>query len=126
MRTLKHITVNIRVLDYDDDPLFCILSEFEDLRNKNFIETITIRIHFRLGANRCRGDDWGRLDEALTDPGWFSLKQVSLVIVIPISNKAEVALRKLPETQFLRLSSSNSVLFDFEVNIPSRPVRVKS
>ena len=120
MRTLKHIVMNVEVDGVDVDPLFSIPSELEDMRTKNIIETITIRILVQTDANCRQGDDWGRLDEVLTAPGWFLLKRVSLAIEIGSfsrgDNELEVALRKLPETQFPRLSSSNSVSFDFEVN----------
>ena len=119
MQTLKHIAVKIDVDSINSDPLLGIPSELENMRSKNIIETITIEIEVMLDENCCRGDNWGRLDEVLTSPGWFSLKQVSLAIQISsyfsISDDLEVALRKLPETQFPRLSSSNSVSFDFEV-----------
>jgi hypothetical protein len=121
MQTLKHIVVNFYDIDYvDDDALFGIPSEFEDMRTKNIIETITIEV-CRIHERFWRGD-WGRLDEILTTPGWFSLKRVSLTIQFSIYTESgidnEVALRKLPETQFPRLSSSNSVSFDFEVITP--------
>ena len=120
MKTLKHIVVDFVVDDVDVDPLFGIPSELEDMRTKNVIETVTIGILVQTDADCRRGDDWGRLDEVLTAPGWFSLKRVSLAIDVASfsrsDNELEVALRKLPETQFLRLSSSNSVSFDFEVN----------
>ena len=52
----------------------------------------------------------------------ISLKHVSLVIVTDFrrsrfneDDELEDALLDLPETQFTRLSSSNSVSFDFEV-----------
>ena len=120
MQTLKHIVVNVEVDDADVDPLFGIPSELEDMRTKNIIETITIRILVQTDANCRGGDDWGRLDEVLAAPGWFSLKRVSLAIDIGDFSRSddelEVAMRNLPETQFRRLSSSNSVSFDFEVN----------
>ena len=123
MQTLRHIVlhIHIHVNDNNDDPLFGILSEFEDMRAKNIIETVTIslRVPVRNGASCGKGDDWCRLDEVLTSPGWFSLKRVSLSINISSYGRSDnllvVALRKLPETQFPRLSSSNSVSFDFEV-----------
>ena len=120
MQTLKHIVVHIEVDDDDVDPLFGIPSELEEMRTKNIIETVTIGILVQIGADCRRGDDWGRLDEVLTAPGWSSLKRVSLAIEIASYGRSddelEVALRDLPETQFPRLSSSNSVSFDFEVN----------
>ena len=119
MQTLKHIVVNIDVDDVDNDPMFGIPSELEDMRTRNVIETVTIGIMVQTDADCRRGDDWGRLDEVLTAPGWFSLKRVSLAIEIADfsrrDNELEVELRKLPETQFSRLSSSDSVSFDFEV-----------
>jgi hypothetical protein len=123
MQTLKHIVLDIRVNDDDVDPLFGIPSEFEDMRTKNIIETITIGILVRKDAGFHRGDDWGRLDSILTAPGWFSLKRVSLVMDIygfSGDNELEVGLRNLPETQFLRLSSSNSISFKFSVCFPNR------
>ena len=118
--TLKHILVNFFDVDKDDDdPLFGIPSEFEEMRTKNIIETVAIGI--RQMDVRCQGDNWGRLDEVLTSPGWFSLKRVSLLIEVINCFEGDkeliIALRKLPETQFPRLSSSNSVSFDFEVEM---------
>ena len=122
IQTLKHIVIDVDV-DIDDvDPLFGIPSELEEMRSKNIIETVTIGILFQTDVNCQQGDDWGRLDEALTAPGWLSLKQVSLVIEFASFSRSdeddellEIALRKLPETQFSRLSSSPSVSFDFDV-----------
>ena len=120
MQTLKHIVVNIYVDVVDVDPLYGIPSELEDIRTKNIIETVTIRIMVESGTSCHRGDDWGRLDKVLTAPGWFSLKRVSLAIEVArfggCDHELEVAFRKLPETEFPRLSSSNSVSFDFEFN----------
>ena len=124
MQTLKHISVKIDVDSVNVDPLFGIPSELENMRYKNIIETITIEVEVVLDAKCRTGDDWGRLDEVLSSPGWFSLKHVSLAIVIVTDfrrsrfnedDELEDALLELPETQFTRLSSSNSVSFDFEV-----------
>ena len=119
MQTLKHIVVNVIVEDVDNDPLFSIPSELEDMRTKNIIESVTIGVLVQTDADCRQGDDWGRLDKVLTTPGRSSLKQVSLDIEIASfgrsNNELELALRKLPETQFRRLSTSNSVSFDFEV-----------
>ena len=121
MQTLKHIVVITEVDGDDVDPLSGIPSELEIMRTKNTIETITIKLLVDLEtvADCCQADDWGRLDQVLTTSGWFLLKQVSLAIQICSyyrrSDELEVALRNLPETQFPRLSSSNSISFDFEV-----------
>ena len=89
------------------------------MSTKNIIETVTIEILVQTDVNCHRGDDWGRLDKVLTTSGWSSLKRVSVAIDIASycrsDDELEVALRKLPETQFPRLSSSNSVSFDFNV-----------
>ena len=129
MQTLKHIVVGI-IIDADDvNPLFGIPSELEDMRNKNIIETIEISVADVIG---CRGDegqfDWGHgrlgsLDEVLTALGWFSLKRVSLTITIHrvscSGNLKEMneAMRKLVLREFPRLSSSNSVSFNFKLNL---------
>ena len=91
------------------------------MRTKNVIESLTIEIRIELQphANSSQGDDWSRLDEVLTTPGWFSLRRVSLAIEIISyhwNDELEEPLRKLPETQITRLSTSNSIAFDFEVN----------
>jgi hypothetical protein len=120
MQTLKHITVNVKVSSISDDPLFGIPFELEDMRTKNIIERITIGVLVQRDEVCRRGEDWGRLDEVLTRSGWFALKQVSLVIQIGGSSRGvdtlEEALRKLPETQFPRLSTNKFVSFNFEVN----------
>ena len=122
IQTLKHIVIDVDVDEDYVDPLFGIPSELEGMRSKNIIETVTIGIQFQAHVNCRQGDDWSRLDEALTAPGWLSLKQVSLVIeFINVARSdgevelLEIALRKLPETQFSRLSSSTSISFDFDV-----------
>jgi hypothetical protein len=119
MKTLKHIALTLDVDDGDDvDPLFGIPSELKRMRDKNIIETITIEVWV---DKQCRGGkDWGRLDNVLTAPGWSSLKKVSLAIEFTLHfgrgrNELEGTLRRLPVTQFPRLSSSNSISFDFEV-----------
>ena len=130
IQTLKHVILNIIVDDGDVDPLIGIPSELEDMRTKNILETLIITIVDRSCVSCRQGDDWGRLDEVLTTPGWFSLKRVSLTIEIAgyrrrhyDGDELEVTLRKLPETQFPRLSSSDSFSFDFEVIRVSRSSR---
>ena len=75
MQTLKHIFVEINGedgADDDHDPLFGLPSEFEDMRTNNNIETVTIRIDID-ALGRGAGDNWCRLDEVFTTPGWVSL-----------------------------------------------------
>ncbi|KIM43732.1 hypothetical protein M413DRAFT_387613 [Hebeloma cylindrosporum] len=123
MQTLKHLIVNTEVEDVRQDPLFGIPSELEKMRTQNVIESVTIGVMVGTDPDFHQGDDWGRLDEALTTTGWFSLKRVSLNILIvrysSRDNDLDVALRKFLETQFPRLSTSNSVLFELKVTITS-------
>ena len=120
MQTLKHIFLNICVDNARGDPLCGIPSELEDMRTKNIIESVTIEIRVEQTDTSCSGGEtWGRLDEVLTTPEWFALKRVSLAIEIATydsDDRLEVALLQFPWTQFPRLSTSNSVSFDFKVN----------
>ena len=123
MQTLNHIRVLVDIYDVDADddfnPLFSITSELEDMRN-NSIETIEITVT-DIDRRRREDFDWGRLDEVLTTLGWFSLKRVSLSIRMHRCSldftELDAALRKSIKRQFPRLSSSNSVSFDFKVDI---------
>ena len=132
MQTLKHIFVEINGeivgingedgADDDRDPLFGIPSEFEDMRTNNNIETVTIKVDID-ALSRGGGDNWCRLDKVFTTPGWVSLKRVSLAIGIISrldcreNDELRGLMRKLPETQFPQLSSSNSISFDFEFEL---------
>ena len=120
MQTLKHIALNIFVddLDFgDSDPLSGIPSQLEAMHTRNIIETVAISILVNTDEYCYRGDEWSRLDEVLTTPVWFSLKRVAIEINCYGNGgyELEMALQDLPETHFPRLSSSNSVSFDFEV-----------
>jgi len=50
MQTLKHIVVNIHVDDVGDGSILGIPLEFEDMRSKNIIETVTIGILVQMYA----------------------------------------------------------------------------
>ena len=121
MQTIKNLHVELFVRDNDDDPLFHLPSEFEVMRSKNVIESITIEVVLDTEVDCKPGNGWGRLDELFTKTGWSALKKLSVAIRIysygerepPIVN--ESALRKLPETQFVRISSSKTISFAFEV-----------
>ena len=120
MQTLKHIVLNINVNEADEDPLYNIPFEFEGMRIKNVIETVTVRIMVQEEARHTQlgGDHWVRHDEVLITPGWFSLKRVSLAIEMNLSdNELEEAewWKSVPETLFPRLSSSNSVSLDLKI-----------
>ena len=101
------------------DPLSELRSELEELTHKNILETITIGVIVGTDSSCEQGDEWGRLDKALTRSGWSALKRVSLSIQLSSYevgyDELAQALRKLPETQFPRLSSSKTVEFKFVV-----------
>jgi hypothetical protein len=116
------VVLYLQVSDITINPLFNIPSEFEDMRTKNIIESITIKVIVTISADCGQGDNWDRLNEVLMRSGWFALKHVSLTIKIycnprTTSNKLklEVALCKLPQMQFPLLSTSKSVSFKFNV-----------
>ena len=68
MQNLKHIVVDIYHnigpfgFDESDDPQFGLPSDFEDMRTKNIIETITIEISLKSFKPHAHRDNWGRLD----------------------------------------------------------------
>ena len=122
MQTLKKISIDIEVDNDDVDPLIGIPSELEDMRSNNIIETIDMHVIIPTDGNSHRGDEWRRLDEVLTAPGWFSLKEVTLIVAIGYNGtrtwanenkELVVALQKFPETQFQRLYSSKTIFFEF-------------
>ena len=88
MQTLKHIVLNMHFVGPDDHSLYDLPSEFEDMRNKNIIETVTIRL-LDVDTN-WRRVNWSRLDEVLTAPGWFLLERVSVVAKISCCNASEL------------------------------------
>ncbi|KDR66871.1 hypothetical protein GALMADRAFT_258745 [Galerina marginata CBS 339.88] len=120
MQTLTRLSLNIsRDESGTADPLSGLVDELKGIRHQNCIESIIINVYILPDWDCSSGDDWGRLDEELTQPGWPKLKSVLVgITVFTLSREAndlEMALRKLPETQFPRLSSSKSVVFEFSV-----------
>jgi hypothetical protein len=121
MQTLKHLHMRIFFDERfgGDDPLAGLCNMLDEMKNKNVIETITIGVFIGTGSDCTRGDEWGRLDAALEQPGWPKLRQVSLGIIIRRWERAnddlECALKQLPQTQFPKLSSSKSLSFGFSV-----------
>lgn len=121
MQSLKHLHVNTT---FDEeigsiDPLCGLCNELEEMNNRNAIETITIIVDINTDSNCRRGDDWGRLDTALGQSGWPKLQRVSLTITTwsyeRLDGELERALRKLPQTQFHKLTASKSLSFEFSV-----------
>lgn len=121
MQTLKYLHMKTFFDEHtgSDDPLSGLCNVLDEMKNKNVIETITIGVFVKTDSDCRRGDEWGRLDAALAQPGWPKLRQVSLGIIIWSKERAnddlECALKELPQTQFPKLSSSKSLSFEFFV-----------
>ena len=124
-QTLKHIVLDIGLCELEDvdfDPLYGIPSQLLDLCTDNIIETIDIQIQIPGDGKFRRGDDWRTLDEVLTTPGWFFfLEEVKLVLSASLYDRPslhglQVELQNLPETHFPRLSSSQTIIFNFCVS----------
>jgi hypothetical protein len=123
MHTLRRLRVNT---DFSEgigmtDPFCGLCNELEKMKNRNIIETITLHVTVDANCYCLRDDEWGRVDKVLTQPGWPTLQQVSLKITVwSYEGGAELdwlqsALRKLPQTQFPKLTSSNSLSFELSV-----------
>ncbi|KDR67721.1 hypothetical protein GALMADRAFT_231890 [Galerina marginata CBS 339.88] len=121
IQTLVELHLNPTIDDTGgaNDPLSGLVAELKEMRHQNRIEIITIHVSTAVDADCNRGDDWGRLDAELTRSGWPKLRSVSLHIKIYSNlrqnDELELALKELPKTQFPRLSSSKSVVFEFSV-----------
>jgi len=123
LQTLTDLRVDIKIDDIppksNPDPLSRLPSELDKWNHKNTLETITIGVFVEPDCTCKQGDEWGELDKALARPGWPALRRVSLAITLRKyardNGELTQALRKLPETQFPRLSSSETVEFGFLV-----------
>ncbi|KIM35748.1 hypothetical protein M413DRAFT_32217 [Hebeloma cylindrosporum] len=96
-----------------------LVAELEEMRHQNSIEKLTLSVS-DTWAGECRfdqGDEWGRLDRTLTQPGWSKLENVTLSIFVSSDDKVDLASRaaRLSQTQLQRLSSSSSIVFQFSV-----------
>ncbi|KAF9485560.1 hypothetical protein BDN70DRAFT_988764 [Pholiota conissans] len=121
-KTLKKLDIFI-VYDNDrsDDPFCGLVDEIKQMNAENVIEEITIQVYILSGLDRTRHDKWGRLDEALARSEWSQLHRVSLKIVVG-QDADDVAVQafhtdfpKFPITQYPLLSSTSSLVFDFQV-----------
>ena len=96
---------------------FC--AELEAISRKNKLESIEIMVDLRVSKDCKSGaDTWSRLEKVLLQPGWPTLKHVSLLIIIFRENVIpfKVALERLWETQFAGLMSSNNLDFQFSIH----------
>ncbi|KAF8968078.1 hypothetical protein BDZ97DRAFT_1800733 [Flammula alnicola] len=117
MKTLTSATLWVIIKagheDGYDDPLAGICKELENMAGrKSNVEVDT-------DSNCTTGDEWGRLDQALTKSGWPALQDVSVQITIYNNNRNDdtllQTLKNLPQTQLTGLSSSTTTNFHFDV-----------
>jgi len=116
-KSLKSLKFDLYSVIGDTDPLCGISSELEKFRGGNVLETIAISLYLGLDME-CRIEEWGDLDQVLTQPGWPELKTVYVQIRRSKSDMQErefhLILRNLTVTHFSRLTSSSTIQFDFE------------
>ncbi|KAF8968080.1 hypothetical protein BDZ97DRAFT_450582 [Flammula alnicola] len=120
-KTLTKANLRVTIEDGYDDPLAGICEELGKMagRQSNVLEDLEIQVKVALDCNCETGDEWGRLDQVLTKPGWPALQDVSLQITIYSyrrnDNTLLRTLKNLPQTQFTGLSSSTTTSFHFDV-----------
>jgi len=123
IRTLKVLKLGSFIDDPSEDPLSGLCDELEKISatGRSIIEILSIDVAVQTDADCKRGDEWGLLDKVLTkQDGWPGLKEVSLKIEVYDYGRLEDddlvdALNKLPDTQFKKLSTSETINFIFEV-----------
>ncbi|KDR76488.1 hypothetical protein GALMADRAFT_225543 [Galerina marginata CBS 339.88] len=124
MQTLRHLCVRIRLSDNDiDDPLSDLLTEFEEVKQINMIESITVFVDTPESFKG--GDVGGRFDQVLTSSSWSSLKRVSLTFndsAFGLSQSDGPKALLLARTMFPRLLSRKTPKFDF---MWSKPVGIR-
>ena len=121
--TLKALKLAAFIDDSSEDPLSGLCNELEKISatGRSIIETLSINVAVQTDADCKRGDEWGLLDKVLTKHnGWPGLKEVSLKIEVYDYGRGDDddlvdALKKLPDTQFKKLSTSEKINFIFEV-----------
>jgi len=123
IRTLKVLKLGSFIDDPSEDPLSGLCDELKKISatGRSIIEILSIDVAVQTDADCKRGDEWGLLDKVLTkQDGWPGLKEVSLKIEVYDYGRLEDddlvdALNKLPDTQFKKLSTSETINFIFEV-----------
>jgi hypothetical protein len=123
IRTLKALKLSAMIDDSSEDPLSGLCDELEKISatGRSIIETLSIKVAVQTDADCKRGDEWGLLDKVLTkEDAWLGLREVSLKIEVYDYGRDDEddlvdALNKLPDTQFKKLSTSETINFKFEV-----------
>ncbi|KIM40560.1 hypothetical protein M413DRAFT_445997 [Hebeloma cylindrosporum] len=123
IRTVKALKLTAMIDDPSDDPLSGLCHELEKISATgcSVIESLSIEVDVSTDSDCKRGDEWGLLDNVLTrEDAWLGLKEVSLKIEVQTYGRDDEddlvhALNKLPDTQFKKLSTSETINFKFEV-----------
>jgi len=123
IRTLKVLKLSALIDDSSEDPLSGLYDELEKISatGRSIIETLSINVAVSANADCKTGDEWGLLDKVLTNQdGWPGLKEVSLKIEVYDYGRLEEdglanVLNTLQDTQFKKLSTSETINFKFEV-----------
>ena len=123
IQTLKTLILSATIDDSSEDPLSHLCHELESVSatGRCIIETLSINVWVSTDADCKRGDEWGALDGVLTKKdAWLGLKEISLKIQVYNYDRVEEddimeALSKLHDTQFKRLSASETINFKFKV-----------
>ena len=118
LETLKRVHLTLVVDEDSEDPLAGFCEELEAISGKNQLESIEIVVDLQADEDCHTGaHTWSRLEKVLLQPGWPTLKHVSLLIIIYRENNSpfKVALERLRETQFAGLMSSNNLDFQFSI-----------
>jgi len=123
IRTLKILKLRAIIDDESEDPLSGLCNELEKISatGRSIIESLSINVDVSTDPDCTRGDEWGSLDKVLTKKdAWVALKEVSLKIEVYDYGEDESedildVLDELRDTQFKTLSTSETIIFNFEV-----------
>ena len=124
LQTLRRVHLTLVVDEESEDPLAGFCEELEAISGENQLESIEIVTDFRVFRvsedSQSGADTWSGLEKVLLQPGWPTLKHVSLLIIIYRKNDSlfKVALERLREKQFAGLMSSNNIDFQFSIQGP--------
>lgn len=123
---LKHLSFTF-VVDSSEqisDALTGLCKELKEISGTNTLESIKIVFDIRFEVQEFDvhdfnpwGDHWGELEKVLLHPGWPTLKQASISIIIygEYDDILKADLASQLETEFARLISSNN--FNFQISI---------
>lgn len=118
--TVLHFIIN-NIIGVDNDPLGGLCYELEKISGKNNLEFIDIQVYVEPYEDCHTGAQWGMLENVLLNSGWPMLKYVSLSIFLfytsarRLDSPLAMVLKRLPQTQFTRLTLTKDLDFQFSV-----------